>query len=170
MTHNEENGQSECECGWKSDADAVTHSNSIGRQVIEHKKTCSLYLSVKFDDNDHTVRYYDEYGDGLTGTLFLLGHEFGPTHLIQADTFEDAYGVWVDLQQTIAESEVWEAYGYDTVEAYVKFCDGDNNGDWPDLIEGYRYQDNTTGTGIVNVGDYEWQAEVKTSTVELVRV
>jgi hypothetical protein len=25
-----------------------------------------------------------------------------------------------------------------------------------DLIEGYRYQDNSTGTGIVNTGHYEW--------------
>lgn len=45
----------------------------------------------------------------------------------------------------------------------------DGGGNYPGLIEGYRMQDNCSGTGVVSVGDYEWMREADLSEIEIVR-
>lgn len=39
---------------------------------------------------------------------------------------------------------MYEAYGFDTDADMAK-----HEGEWPDLVEGYSYQSNATGSGIV---------------------
>ena len=100
----------------------------------------------------------DVYDDGM-GPLFAYGHEFGPTLIIRAQTFCDAYEIAIDESATIPPSELPEAYGYDTQEeldaAYA--ADPDN---FVELAEGYCYQSNFTGTGIVDEGHYAWLREI----------
>ena len=41
--------------------------------------------------------------------------------------------------------------------------------DHPDLIEGYEYQSNSSGTGIVDIGHYFWQREADLSQITIQR-
>jgi hypothetical protein len=41
--------------------------------------------------------------------------------------------------------------------------------DYPELIEGYEYQSNASGTGIVDVGHYAWMNEADLTKVEVIR-
>ena len=45
----------------------------------------------------------------------------------------------------------------------------ESDGEYPDLIEGYEYQSNASGTGIVDVGHYAWMNEADLSKVEVTR-
>ena len=101
--------------------------------------------------------------DDCYGPLWVYGHEFGPTMVIRASTFETAYEIAIDESLTIAPSEVPEAYGFDTQEELDTVVEA---GEHPDLLEGYQYQSNATGTGIVNVGHYEWIEELTPETIE----
>lgn len=42
-------------------------------------------------------------------------------------------------------------------------------GEYPDLIEGYEHQSNSSGTGVVSVGHYAWMNEADLEDVEIVR-
>jgi hypothetical protein len=77
------------------------------------------------------------------GELFVYGQEFGPMFVVRARTFCDAYDMVIDELPTIDPSEVDEAFYGD------------------DLEEGYTFQSNATGTGIVNIGYYEWMREIQ---------
>ena len=81
--------------------------------------------------------------------------------LIQADSWESAYGCAVDNAPTIEASEVPEAYGFDSQAELDRVVQSaEETGDYPELIEGYQYQDNASGTGIVATGHYENLFEV----------
>jgi hypothetical protein len=54
------------------------------------------------------VEFIDEGWDGCP--LFIIGHEFGPTHLIRAKSFDIAWEAWVDSQAPVSEDDLWEAY------------------------------------------------------------
>ena len=73
-----------------------------------------------------------------------------PTMVISADSWESAYEACIDELTTIPASEVYEAYGFDDQATFDQAVE--NDPDSLDLDEGYRYQSNCTGTGIVNVG------------------
>jgi hypothetical protein len=132
------------------------------------------------------VEFIDEGWNGCP--LFLLGHEFGPTHLIRASSFDDAWEAWVDSQNTVAEDDLWEAYGFDSEDSYKAFnllfgqdlkeqawviakadgiegCGVTVPNDYPLLAEGYEYQSNASGTGIVEVGHYAWVADFGTKKI-----
>jgi len=99
--------------------------------------------------------------------------------LIRARSFEKAWEIWVDESETIPESEIPEAYGFDgwdsdgekseteyspeTAEerfkAAVKKAEAGKR-DYPELVEGYEYQSNSSGTGIVSVSHYVWLREL----------
>jgi len=72
--------------------------------------------------------------------LYVVSHEFGPCAVVCADSEQSAWEAWLDEQTTIPADEVSEA-----------FQDGDPD---KELVEGYEFQANFTGTGIVNVGHY----------------
>lgn len=136
------------------------------------------------------------YDDGY-GPLWIAGQEFGPTMLIRAQSFQDAWEIWIDESPTIPEEDLPEAYGLrsqaemDAISACVDGSSTKNqretvreiierdectwNGrtpetpdevdEFPLLIEGYEYQSNATGTGIVDVGHYAWLREIEESDV-----
>ena len=102
--------------------------------------------------------------DDCWGTLWICGHEFGPNFIIRAHSFDTAYEIWLDETPTIDESELWEAHGFDSVEEF-KLAVAASDFDWDrwnygGLAEGYQYQSNFTGTGIVNEGFYAWLQEL----------
>ena len=41
------------------------------------------------------------------------------------------------------------------------------DGEYPELVEGYEHQDNASGTGIVDVGHYAWMNEADLDDVEI---
>jgi hypothetical protein len=101
--------------------------------------------------------------DDCWGPLWIYGQEFGPTMVVRASTFETAYEIAIDESKTIAPADVPEAYGFDTQDKLAAAAD---QGEWPELIEGYRHQANCTGTGIVATGHYEWCEELTRETLE----
>ena len=93
----------------------------------------------------------------LDHSVWVYSNEFGPTMIIQADTFEDAYETMLDESQDIPEEEVPEAYGKTTEEweALIAASGDGQDVEWPELIEGYRHQPNCDTTGIISVGHHE---------------
>ena len=78
----------------------------------------------------------------------------------------------MDESFTIEENEMYEAFGFDNEEDYQAALVNLEGGEYPDLQEGYSFQGNRTGTGIVNHGYYEWLREldseyIKTHNVKL---
>lgn len=123
---------------------------------IELKRDTQLTGATNRFDNEIAV-----YDDSL-GPLWICGEEFGPSWIIRALSFEAAYGIWTDERPTIPQEEVHEAYGFDSDADMVK-CDTEcreGSREYPDLIEGYSYQDNASDTGIVATGHYEWLHEL----------
>ena len=93
----------------------------------------------------------------LDHSVWVYSNEFGPTMIIQADTFEDAYETMLDESQDIPEEEVPEAHGM-TTEAWEALIAASGDGqdvEWPDLVEGYRHQPNADTSGIISVGHLE---------------
>ena len=93
----------------------------------------------------------------LNDNVWVYSNEFGPTMIIQADTFEGAYETMLDESQDIPEEEVPEAHGMTTEEweALIAASDDGQDVEWPELIEGYQHQPNCDTTGIISVGHYE---------------
>jgi hypothetical protein len=92
--------------------------------------------------------------------LWIIGDEFGPTHLITADNVDKAYGKYLDDQIPISEDEATEAFGVDS------FLDlTPNELESLELKEGIEYLPKATGTsGIDNVGYYVWIKELLKNT------
>lgn len=131
---------------------------------------------INMKDGTTLVGARDEYGypvrvyDDNDGPLFICGDENGVSMIIRASSFESAHGIWMDESPTIDEADLPEAFGFYGDDAAEKFqaaaldtLDDDGN---PELVEGYRYQDNCTGTGIVSTSDYEWMREVDREELE----
>lgn len=78
----------------------------------------------------------------------------GPLKIVGGAHFSDAYESAIDQCPTIQESEIYEAYGFDSVAEYQAAIDSGDTDDIA-LIEGYQYQANASGTGIVAVGHHE---------------
>lgn len=99
-----------------------------------------------------TTRYGSEirtYDDGR-GPLWIVRGAYGVRRIIRASSWYTAYAIHIDEEPTIPESELPEAYGFDSPEEFRAAVEEANRqGYYPDLAEGYRYQDNATGTGIV---------------------
>lgn len=136
------------------------------------------------DDKPRSVTVYDDGGAGWDYSWFVCGHEYGPTFLVRADSEYSAYNIWRDESPTISADDVHEAYGafdkllehmvnlgHENNRALRNFCtrwdrvffevstrDANYTGAWDnwELLEGYEYQSNSSGTGIVDVGHYEW--------------
>ena len=137
---------------------------------------------VRHCDEWRAVRVIDDYGyDGKPWHLgkTVCGAWLYPDAAIRADSFESAYEAWIDERPTIPADEIPEAYGaFDKLVEWMEkrghentqhlrdFCNRNaaaffrlqtSNRDcwdeWP-LIEGYQYQSNANGTGIVGT-DYD---------------
>ena len=99
------------------------------------------------------IEVIDDYGFDANAKLYTAGHQFGPTYLIVADSYESAWGAWIDETETVPDYELHEAYGFDTKEELQAHAEDQDKPD-PELVEGYHYQANATGTGIVHVDPY----------------
>jgi hypothetical protein len=94
------------------------------------------------------VRYYD---DGM-GSLWIMRDSMGIVGIIRAHSWEDAYSIVEDeFLPVVSAEELHEAYDM-TAEEFHKLTHAERNetGNWPDLAEGFSYQSNSTGTGIVS--------------------
>ena len=124
---------------------------------LEHIRNNDDMLNDAFIQRSYgpqQLKVYDDY----FGDLFVYGHEFGPTMLIRAQSWESAYSIAIDESVSIDNSELFEAYGFDNKSDYDNQVDTDCSE--LELIKGYTYQDNSTGTGIVCNGHYEWMTEL----------
>lgn len=125
-------------------------------------------MRIKWNNDEHEVGLIHEAFDGFECGLFLVGHEFGPTHLVTADSLADAEDAYLDQAETIPDADMWEAYGFKdkvTFEQWYTTPGGEDR----DLTDGYRWQPNFTGTGIVHVGLYYWIERVHLHSLELTR-
>jgi hypothetical protein len=126
--------------------------------------------AVYFDgENEHKVELIDDWG-GFDETILVIGNEFGFTHVITGRTESDAYEAYLDECETIPESELWEAYGFESSKEFDDAFESEK-GD-RDLADGYQYQSNSSGTGIVSVGIYEtwavFRGKIVKTEIELV--
>ena len=96
------------------------------------------------------------YDDGF-GPLFAYRETFGVIGIVRAQTWHDALEiVYDDILTPIPVEELPEAYGFDSQAELDKAAEtARETGDYPDLIEGYQYQANSTDTGIVALDDNE---------------
>lgn len=133
-----------------------------------------LTLSFCYADHDRAARRPIRYYDDGYGPLWILRDTCGIVGIVRCQTYEDAYEIAGDEFRTpIAPEDIPEAYGaYDHLRDYlvsqghedtydlrdfanryapIYFDIVKANDNCPELIEGYEYQSNATGTGIVAV-------------------
>lgn len=119
-------------------------------QIILKTDTELLKASTRFDNEIMVVAEDSE------APLWIYSFDaYGsPTCIVCATSWDSAYEALIDELPTIPESELYEAYGFETQADFDARFDDDLY-EWSELAEGYRYQSNFTGTGIVNIGHYE---------------
>ena len=92
------------------------------------------------------------WDDGF-GPLWVYRDEFGIVGIVRAQTWHDALDCAYDeLLKPISDDEIPEAYGFasqDELDSAVALA-RDGKREYPDVIEGYSYQSNSTGNGIVS--------------------
>ena len=123
---------------------------------------------INLKDDTEIISAKTQYGSGIdflndwTSPLWVYSNEYGPTFIAAGQTWESTYEAIIDELTTIPESELYEAFGFDNRKDYDEeihtlqiVLEETGNVDWPELIEGYRYQSNFTGIGIVSVGHNE---------------
>ena len=109
------------------------------------------------------------YDDGF-GPLYAYRDAGGLVGLVRALSWHDAWEIVEDeILTPIPEEDMPEAYGFDTLEELQA-------AEEPDLVEGYSYQSNATGSGIVQhdlngealdeltpdlLAELEWRIEVR---------
>lgn len=135
------------------------------REIKEEQRIERPTINMKITIGEETeeVELINDYGEGLDGTLFLIGHEYGWSHLVNAQTREDAEDAWLDQAKPLEENELYTAYGYRTQKEFEDRPEDDEG----NLAEGYRYQPNFTGTGVVYVGDHHRVRKVELEGVTL---
>jgi hypothetical protein len=125
-------------------------------------KDSTQLLGARSRANGFPVRVYD---DGM-GPLWMFGCEYGVTMIIRALSFETAWEIAIDESPTIDATDVPEAYGVYGDDAERKLRQAvelaeAGDGEYPELVEGYEFQSNATGTGIVDVGHYAWLRQMR---------
>lgn len=95
---------------------------------------------------------------GLNEFLYVAfdGSYWSPVLIVGAASWTDAYETAIDERPTVAPDDLWMAYGFDSPEEYdAAVMEAKESGhDWPDLAEGYTYQSNASGTGIVDTSEF----------------
>lgn len=112
---------------------------------------------------ERPIRIYD---DGL-GPVWLFGDETGVCMVIRALSFDKAWEIMLDESPAIEVDELPEAYGFYGDDAQAQLEEAEKLlregeiliDDFPDLVEGYAHQPNTTGTGIVSVSHNAWMRQ-----------
>lgn len=142
-------------------------------------KDCTSFVAAA--QHGSALRVWD---DGY-GPLWVYRGPYGIRVIVRAQTWETAYEAAIDTLPTIPPQEIPEAYGFngwdsagkrtETVyspetaktrfDAYLAAAERGEH-DLPELIEGYQYQSNASGTGIVST-DYDDRLDPL--TIELLR-
>ena len=105
----------------------------------------TLSFSTEFGS---AIKYYD---DGM-GPLWIMRDSMGIVGIVRAMKWHDAYSIVEDeFLPVVSPEEIHEAYDMSAEEFHSKTHEQRNEtGDWPELTDGYSYQSNSTGTGIVS--------------------
>lgn len=99
-----------------------------------------------------------ECSHSTVGALWLAtGFGALPVAIVVASTWGRAWEEMLDTLPPIAPEDEPEAYGFDGADdpgwqglmQAVEAPGGYSNAEWPELAEGYAYQSNASGTGIV---------------------
>jgi hypothetical protein len=106
-------------------------------------------MTTLITDNQELVSAFTRFGtpiktydDGM-GALYAYRDAGGLCGIVRAMSWEDAWEIVEDeILTPIPHEDLPEAYGFDTLEELQA-------AEEPDLEEGYSYQSNTTGSGIV---------------------
>lgn len=94
---------------------------------------------------DSPIKFYDD----SWGNFWVFRDTGGIVGIVRARTWEDAYSIVEDeFLPVVPVEDIHECYDM-TAEQYAKKS-ANNGEDWPDLVEGYSYQSNSTGSGIVH--------------------
>ena len=92
------------------------------------------------------IRFWD---DGF-GPLWVYRESLGRLGYVRALTWEEAYECVLDeILDPIPVSELHEAYGFDSQAEFEEAVN--TRPETMELCEGYQYQSNSTGTGIVAI-------------------
>lgn len=155
--------------------------------VERYNHDLSNYQSARVScDGGYTWTNVKVYDDNL-GKWYVWSREYGPEYVVRANGECSAREIVIDELATIPVNEVHKAYnsfdkfvefmeakGHDNNLALRKFCtryddlylriathNANSTGVWDDweLDEEYQYQSNSTDSGIVYIGHYEWLSE-----------
>lgn len=129
-----------------------------------------LPITGQLDPDELTLSFATQYGspikyydDGM-GPLWIMRDSMGIVGIVRAQTWHDAYSIVEDeFLPTVEPTDIYEAYGFDSSAEFN--ARDTSKDDSMELAEGYSYQSNSTGTGIV-VHDLNGEA-LDPLTVEL---
>lgn len=122
-------------------------------KIAFEDRLIGAYLQHDYQDAPkHPVRFWD---DGI-GPLWLYRSADGDMGIVRAQTFEDAYDCVLDeILKPIPADEVPEAYGFYGPNKQDDLAIAETaariTNEYPELVEGFQYQPNGTGTGIVSI-------------------
>jgi hypothetical protein len=132
-------------------------------KLIHHYWNDRKFSKELVTDAETILHAYSEYGRELLvaddgyGPVWTYGQEFGTMAVVRADSFESALEAVYDVLPTVPEDELYEAYGFNSNEELQK---AEADEEWPELAEGYSYQANASGTGVVYHGHHEGLTEL----------
>ena len=125
------------------------HGVTVGAGISEITAHSVLFLDSDGKQIDQTrVKLINDWEDwGEAPYILAFYNEYGLVAIVSAGSYRSCWEAWVDDKETIEDDEVYAAYGFGSEEELRSHV-----GDVSELEEGYAYQLNSTGTGIVNIG------------------
>lgn len=163
--------------------------------IVTNSERYDFYAVDKHSERRTKVKFYNDGCDLGDEDFYLLGMEYGPTHLIQCRGESNAYEIWCDELPPVPMNEVHEAYNaFDRLVEFMEkkghendlrlrqFCfkwddwffaadtkNANETGAWDrwKLDEAYAQQSNSTDSGIVYVGHYAWINEADLDCIEV---
>lgn len=114
----------------------------------------NTYVAAATNEYDRSLEVVEANGSGFGEKVYVgIDDPYGMVRcVIVADSWEQAYEALIDSLPTIDEDELFEAYGFESKEEFDEAVEQAEKcgSDWPELIDGYTYQSNASGTGIVD--------------------
>lgn len=121
---------------------ATINCSPANKQINPDEMT--LEFLTRFDS---PIRYYD---DGF-GPLWIMRDSMGIVGIVRCQSWHDAWSIVEDeFLPVVPRDELHDAYNLSREEFdSLSHAERNETGNWPDLAEGYSYQSNSTGTGVV---------------------
>lgn len=111
----------------------------------------NTYLTSAKTKFGHSISVYDD----SIGPLWICGEEFGPSWIIRAQSFEDAWEIWTDEQPAIADEDVHEAYQWEVPGTSDRW----GRPETANLID-YKWVENASGRGGRGIRPFTQQARI----------